>query len=85
MLKRVCLRTDMEIKDNNLDSLESNVAVKRFSNCDDETLTEISKNETPKKKSKNLLKKLSPVMTLHQLEPNLKYEVSFHFFSNIIE
>jgi hypothetical protein len=71
----------MEIKDNHLDPLEKNAAAKQIPSYDDGTSTEISKNETPKKKkSKISLEELSPVMTLNQLEPNLKYEVSFNFF-----
>ena len=72
----------MENKDYILDSLKGKVAVKRLRSDDDETLTVISKYETPeKKKSKISLENESPVTTLHQLEPNLKYEVSFNLVS----
>ncbi len=78
----------MENIDFTRDLLENKMTNKRLLNNDSGTATKISKNEEnegpKKKKAKVSLEKKSAVMTLHELKPNLKYEVSFIQIGNII-
>ena len=70
----------MENKDSTRSTFENKMTNKRSLKSDSGTATNISKNEEKespkKKKAKVSLEIKSPVMALHELKPNLKYEVS---------